>query len=143
MALQWNHSLETGVAEIDQQHMEFIDRINRSFDACRTGRSAQELRAPLVFLEEYVVVHFGEEERHMKATACPHYHEYKAQHDGLVRALAELKHQAATAGPGPSTQLSASRLLSDWLISHIGKFDRALGRHLCVRAAPPGAANNG
>ncbi|MBI5496386.1 MAG: hemerythrin family protein [Deltaproteobacteria bacterium] len=143
MALQWNDSLETGVAEIDHQHMEFIARINRIFDACRTGKSAQELRALLVFLEEYVVVHFGAEERHMKATAYPHYQEHKAQHDGFVHALAELKHQAATAGPGLSTQLSANRLLSEWLINHTGKFDRALGRHLCARAAPPSAPTAG
>ncbi|MBI5494612.1 MAG: hemerythrin family protein [Deltaproteobacteria bacterium] len=115
MALHWSSSLETGVAEIDLQHREFIARINRVFDACGKGQSAQELLSVLAFLEEYVVVHFGMEERHMKASGYPHYEQHKAQHDGFIRAFGELKREVDAGGAGLNARLSANRLLTEWL----------------------------
>ena len=63
--LEWNQSLATGIAEIDEQHKELFNRTNRLLSGMEENRDADQLRELFLFLDQYVVRHFGDEERYI------------------------------------------------------------------------------
>ena len=44
MSIEWSNSLATGVTEIDDQHREIFNRVNRLSEACSEGKGKEEER---------------------------------------------------------------------------------------------------
>jgi hemerythrin-like metal-binding protein len=84
MTIEWNDNLATGVSEIDAQHKELFKRINVLFEACSKRKGRAEVGNLLKFLEEYVVVHFGTEEKYMTMFNYPEYSSHKEEHTNFV-----------------------------------------------------------
>jgi hemerythrin len=87
------------------------------------------------FLEEYVVVHFGTEERYMDTYGYPMSAEHKREHEKFNDNLAGLKKQLEAEGPALLVLLAANRLLVDWMRNHIMCVDQQLGAFLKTRGA--------
>jgi hemerythrin len=131
MALRWKEDLTMGVAELDRQHRELFDCINRLLDACRVGKGSDQVQPVLQFLESYVREHFAEEERRMREAGYPLLALHKAQHDGFLVAFEDVKKDASS--PGLALTFGTNRLLTDWWINHISGTDREFGRYLAGR----------
>jgi hemerythrin len=66
MSLVWSDGLASGSEEIDNQHKELITRANRllaTFEG--DGMNRQEISKIIDYLTDYVVFHFGTEEKYM------------------------------------------------------------------------------
>jgi hemerythrin len=135
MAIVWTHDLATQVEEIDNQHRELFRRINALLDGCKEGRGKEEVRNVIGFLEEYVVAHFGEEERYMEKYHYPERRDHKAQHREFMENFAALKKQFDAEGPGVHIVISTNQIVVDWLQTHIRRRDKALGMFLQARLA--------
>ena len=127
MAIEWTTDLATGSAEIDHQHKTIFFRINEMLDACKQGKGRAKVESLIKFLEEYILTHFGEEERFMKKHGYPEYAAHKALHEEFKAQLAELKKQVATEGVGVHTVITTNQLVVNWFINHIRKVDTKLG----------------
>lgn len=125
MSLNWNDSLVTGVRQIDLQHQELIEIINELEAAHTAGRQAEALNEVLPRLGAYVLFHFGTEESLMSTVAAPaHAEKHRRQHDEFSDRVAELHTQ-----PIGDIDLGAFvAYLQRWLLEHIMKTDRELGR---------------
>lgn len=66
MNLNWDNNLATGIVNIDNQHKELFDRINKLLIAMKEGKGKDEVIGTLNFLEDYVIKHFTEEEEIQK-----------------------------------------------------------------------------
>ncbi|AEE95232.1 bacteriohemerythrin [Mahella australiensis] len=130
MAIQWDQSLSVGIDEIDNQHKELFSRVNALLDACNQGKGKQVVGEIIDFLGDYVVTHFGAEERYMQQYGYPDYDAHKAMHDGFIDSFSELKKKFESEGPGIQLVLLTNRTVVDWLINHIGNTDKALGGFL-------------
>ncbi len=133
MPIAWTSDLATGVDDIDDQHKELFRRINNLLAACTQGEGRKEVDKVIAFLEDYVIEHFSEEERHMNERSYPEYGRHKAQHLEFMENLRELKEQFETEGPGVHIVVSTNRMVIDWLTNHIRKEDKALGAFLRSR----------
>ncbi len=134
--MQWTEDLSVGVEEIDDQHKELFRRINALVDAIRRGECKDVIDGVLKFLEDYAVVHFAEEEAHMVRHRYPEYTLHKAQHAIYLKALMDLKRQAAQPrAHGGSYELSVmtNQVVVDWIIAHIANVDKKLGEFLKSR----------
>jgi len=127
MAIEWTTDLATGSTEIDNQHKTIFFRINDMLDACKQGKGRAKVESLIKFLEDYVLSHFGEEERFMKKHAYPDYAAHKALHEEFISQLAELKKQVAAEGVGVHTVVATNQLVVNWFINHIRKVDTKLG----------------
>lgn len=127
MAIQWKDSLATGVQEIDNQHKELFDAINKLFDACSQGKGKEEVDKVIKFLGDYVVLHFGAEEKLQKKFSYPEYNAHKEQHEKFISDFLELKKQIDTEGANARSVILINRVVVDWLIKHIGVSDKKLG----------------
>lgn len=130
MAMIWTDSLATGSPEIDKQHRELIERINRLLEAMKTGKSKDELKPTLDFLGQYVVSHFATEEKRMRETAYPERREHEKLHQDFVAEYRKLAARLQSEGATASLAIEVQQKVCDWLLRHIGQVDRKLGAHL-------------
>lgn len=134
MSLQWNDTLASGSSEIDTQHKELFARVNgllAAFDKSVVDR--QEISKIIQFLTEYVVFHFGTEEKHMDHFKYSSTTQHKAQHAQFVKTFMKLKERMLMEGINEQLGKETKELCVDWLINHIRYSDRALGMYLKLK----------
>jgi hemerythrin len=130
MKVEWHEGLSVGVEEIDRQHKLLLEKYNAFFAAYSEGRPDEEVIRLLGFLEEYVVVHFADEERLQQRIGFPDFQQHQKMHQELTRRVVELKERLVAHGPDPALVASTGLLLTGWLIEHISVMDRAIGRFM-------------
>ena len=130
MAIAWTAALAVGVEEIDTQHRELFYRLNSLLVAMQEGHGRTEIERTLQFLEEYVRVHFGAEEKLMLRHGYPAQpaQAHRKEHADFVRSFGELKSEFQAGGPSPVLVLKVQRSVCDWLLGHIGKTDLEFAR---------------
>jgi len=134
----WDQKLSVGIKEIDDRHRQLLGMLNKLRIAMTEGQGKAEIGKMIVFLEDYVVTHFNEEEQIMEQHQYPYVNEHKQAHQVFIKELAELKEKLRVLDShGNSTTNLAvylERRLSDWFIDHIGSKDRKLASFMSSRA---------
>ncbi len=133
MAIEWTPDLATSVSEIDDQHKELFKRIDSLITAWQQGKAVQEISQVIQFLADYVVFHFGNEERYMDKFGYSSTSQHKAQHEQFVKGFGRLKDRSLQEGPSKELIEDANQLLVDWLKNHIRYSDKALGLFLKLK----------
>jgi len=138
MGIPWTESLAVGIPEIDQQHQELFLRLERLLRGIVGGDRAEVGRL-LEFLGDYVVNHFGAEERWMIQSGYPDYSRHKAEHDRFLHDYLSMQVEFEQKGPTVLMGMRVNNWVADWLRQHIVGVDVALGRWLAGRVAPRGS----
>jgi hemerythrin len=133
--MEWTPDLSVGVDIIDDQHKELFRKINDLVAAIRQSVCKYKIGDVIKFLEDYVVFHFGEEEKYMARYSYPGYPAHKARHEEFKRNFRSLKKDLLKLEDGKkpgSYDLSVrtNQLVVDWILEHIAKTDKALGQFL-------------
>jgi hemerythrin-like metal-binding protein len=133
--MEWTKDLSVGIEEIDEQHKELISRINDLVDSVRQHVCKYKIGDVIKFLEEYIFVHFGDEEGLMKKYGYPDYPAHKAQHEYFIREFADLKIELEKLEGGKKRgsydlSVETNRIVVDWILDHIAKVDKRLGAYL-------------
>jgi hemerythrin len=129
MTQELDPSLVTGDAGIDDRHRELFARVAALLGASGE-RSRAEVSRLLDWLGDYVVSHFGEEERVMDATGYPGLAAHRAEHQRFVKEFAALYEEFKAEGPGPLFVVRVGNRVTSWLREHIYRTDRALAAYL-------------
>ncbi len=135
MRVEWTEALSTNFLEIDEQHKELIKRINTLLEACAGNKPREELGKVIVFLEEYVVIHFTNEENRMLDMEYPEYRQHKTEHAIFIERVADMKRKFESEGAGVDVLHLTTRTLMEWLDIHIRRTDRKLGTYLADYAS--------
>jgi len=136
MAIQWDKTLAVGVKVIDDQHQELFRRVNALLDGMMQAKGKEEVGKLLGFLKDYVVEHFGAEQRLMTQYRYPEFAKHKGQHDAFVKTFLEVNSEFEQKGPSGGLAIKLNSFVGAWLRDHIGNSDRALGAFLqSVKAA--------
>lgn len=130
MAIEWKEDLAVGIKEIDDQHKELFGKVGALFDACSAGKGKENIDPIIKYLQDYVVLHFGAEEKLMTKYAYSDYTAHKTQHDQFIKDFLNLKENIEKNGVSGLTIVQLNQTLVDWLIKHIRKTDKAFGAFL-------------
>ncbi len=134
--LEWKPDYETGVVELDTQHMVLFDNINRLGKLLENEQIERaEADYLLDFLRQYVVQHFQIEENCMARFRCPSHAKNKEQHAQLQTALARFNQDYEAFGPVKATLQRLHTTLVWWINSHILKVDTQLRSCVPMRKA--------
>jgi hemerythrin len=128
--MEWSQNLSVGVDEIDNQHKELINRVNKLHRAMKTEKKQEEILNILKFLEEYVIFHFHNEENLQLKYHYPLYLEHCEIHRNFIKVIKCIKKDIEVDGMNASTCILVSSTLSNWLINHICKADRDIGDYI-------------
>jgi hemerythrin len=134
MRLIWNADLATGVRQIDLQHQELIELINELESAHELGQNQLALAEVLPRLTSYALFHFGTEEGLMAKVAVntPYAQHHLNEHRLFAEKVAQLR--AETSADPAHTTAQLLNYLKSWLLEHIMKTDKALGKLLLTRS---------
>jgi hemerythrin len=130
MPILWTPKLAVGVPQIDDEHKELFDRVNRLLDAMALAKAREEVQPLLGFLADYVKVHFGGEQRLMQQYRYPAATEHLGQHAFFVAEFQGLAAEVQRAGPSALLTIKLNKLLCDWLRDHVGSTDKKFGEFL-------------
>lgn len=131
MNMEWSDTLSVGIAEIDSQHRELIDRMNTLFQALSDDQGSQEIVSAFSFLDDYVVTHFDTEERYMDRIArmggvYPQHDLHKAEHAAFVRDFREMQADLGDCAANPLFISEFKSWMKNWIILHVMKVDQGL-----------------
>ncbi|WP_448191528.1 bacteriohemerythrin [Azospirillum sp. sgz301742] len=121
-AIEWTTGMSVGSDTLDGHHRMIIDALNRLGPLIGQDGRADEIKDVLATLEEFVLVHFSEEEQQMRAAGYPDWRAHKELHDRMYDVVFALKSDIEHGRVPEAAKLQA--LLNDWLVSHILGEDR-------------------
>ena len=130
MGIKWRDSLAIGVEAIDNQHKELLHHFDLLLTACEEGKGIQELKTLLGFLDGYVKTHFNDEEALQLLWHYPDYEAHHKEHESFVERIKKLQLEIDREGVAVHHVIETNNLLFKWLIKHISKIDKELGRFL-------------
>lgn len=117
-AKKWSGRMTAGIHEIDADHRKIF-----AMAAGLTGAGNQlGVMASLHMLNNYVNIHFREEEALMQAEASPALAEHQAQHAWFRAQLFRLLEQAKGMSLDQVAQ-EVAQLIDGWLYAHVLEFD--------------------
>ncbi|MEI6560211.1 MAG: bacteriohemerythrin [Rhodospirillaceae bacterium] len=140
----WTQAMSVGRDSLDGHHQMIIDCLNRLHPLLGTSGRDAEVHAVIETLEDFVLVHFSEEEQLQRQIGYPDWRQHKAQHDAMYELVFKLKADLEH-GRTPDAQVLFA-ILNDWLVRHILGEDRKYIPYLdhpAERTAPLWTRANG
>ena len=133
-SFRWNSCFITGLADVDDQHHELVDVINR-FGAVlvsREGVAFSAIEAILQELAEYAEYHFTEEESLMVSAGLDprHITQHRAVHQNFFSEVSQLRDALSPDNPDAARYLL--QFLTHWLAYHILGSDRLMARQMAA-----------
>ena len=126
---QLTKNMETGVAKVDEQHRELINKINELITMGYQAFSKEETEKMIDLLGEYVVQHFADEEELQVQCDYPKYERHKKQHQDFVDDFLERKKEFHEKGTSSKFTLDLIVAVSNWIIKHIQGADVEFSRY--------------
>lgn len=120
---EWDKRLETGIEEIDDQHLELFRRIDRLELAIYDGKGTAELLYLVKYLEDYVLEHFKLEEQLMLEADYPDLLNHRNQHNEFKAACKECFTNCKERGADTYFAIEVDKKMREWWKNHIMKFD--------------------
>jgi len=120
--------MEIGVATIDEQHKELINRINTIITMGPQCLSKEETQKTLDLLGKYVMQHFNDEEALQKECNYPKYEWHKALHQDFIRDFNKLKEKFAEKGASFNFVIELNKCIVSWIVKHIKNVDVEFGK---------------
>ena len=120
--------MEVGVAKIDAQHKELVDRINAVTTMGVKSVSKEETQKTITLLGDYINKHFSDEEALHRQSNFPKADWHREQHRMYVGEFDKLKKEFIANGPSPAFTLGLSNSVIKWIVSHIKSADVEFGK---------------
>jgi len=114
-----------GEPEIDRQHQEMVETINRLNDAVRNNDTPEVIAHLFDELIAHAESHFAVEEQMMEKHGYPERGVHKNEHKRLIEEAHYLKEKLARGG-----ELLVLQSLKDWLLAHIIHVDKPFVEYL-------------
>lgn len=128
--MHWTPAMGVGIEKIDYQHKELFCLVNDLMDFVGEGKDSESFVLAFDFLEEYVVDHFGEEDKYMDMFSYPGAKAHKEQHALFRKTLGNLKERYEEFGATEPFLKVLQSQLAAWIMTHIKNVDKKLGEFL-------------
>jgi len=129
----WKEKYKIGVELIDSQHKELFNRV---YDFLSTMQSKgdwdeklEKVKETMNFMQEYVVVHFNDEEAYQDEIGYPEREEHKKVHADFRSTINNYVEIFNKQGFSEELVQQFGAKLMTWLIMHVCKADKKIGEY--------------
>ena len=129
--LEWRKEFETGVPDVDHEHRELVDLINRMHDEMATAEDRASTQEFLGEVFARIAAHFALEESIMRKHNYDEYAEHKAEHERLLDDIRDIMDEFESRGAGDYGD-ALSKTVRDWFVNHFKSKDARLHKKLGV-----------
>lgn len=130
MAIAWTEDLSVGITLIDEQHKALFRAVDDLSEAMWKGEGKDALSKLVTFLADYVIEHFGAEEKLMAKHDYPLYEGHRGLHIKFLQEFAEFRAKFEAGEVTTELVIKVLDETCDWLRVHIKGTDKALGKFL-------------
>jgi len=130
----WNQRFETGIGEVDEQHLRLVELVNRIVNLVTESKDDEAaIDAILGELGEYASYHFDEEESLMEERGVDrrHIEHHQRQHSQFIDQVGQMWDSRHTL-KRPAEAIGD--FLSSWLSSHILEEDQSMAQQIVLIA---------
>jgi hemerythrin len=113
--LVWRDKFIIGIPEIDKQHLQLAELINKVIDSHVSGVSRQKLGAMIGAMVDHAIFHFGFEESLQEHAGYPFLKAHKKSHVQFAKRIAEFQSRF---NAGEDIVKYIDGLLVEWLTDH-------------------------
>ena len=128
--LAWSPELATGDPLIDTQHQQLFAAANALYDAHRSGKGRKEVEQTMVFLVDYTINHFVEEEMFMQTHDYPEYLAHKELHEAFKDVAQALMQKLFQDGPSDAFINEVYVAVGEWLLNHVRGEDLRIAAYI-------------
>ena len=96
----------------------------------KQGTAKDEVVRLIEFLDKYVVIHFGVEEKYMIDYNYTGYSLHKTKHEWFKKEFSDIRIKLDAEGITPDVIMLSNNLLITWFSNHIRSIDMMLGSFL-------------
>lgn len=125
--LDWNTSLDLGVAAMDAEHKELVAAMNKIHELDARGTDKATVDAAIQKLVALTKKHFADEERHMTTIGFPDLKRHALIHTDMLKKVTT-HYEAFLAGSGKVDKAFFDFLVY-WLGAHIRGIDKRYAEH--------------
>jgi len=126
--IEWKDTYATGIPDVDHEHRELIDLINKLYEAMSGENASITVMDFLGEIYAHVSAHFALEEKIMRARKYDHYKEHKADHEELLDELRDLMDDFEENDRYNDEAFAAS--IEHWFTNHFKTRDARLHKYL-------------
>ena len=129
--IEWRKEFETGIPDVDHEHRELVEIINRLHDHIESGVDRSHITEFLGEVFAKIAAHFALEESIMRKFAYDEYEAHKAEHERLldeIRDIMDAQHDDPSSAYGDSLSFT----VRDWFVNHFKSKDARLHKKLGV-----------
>jgi methyl-accepting chemotaxis protein len=120
---RWDDSFVSGIRLIDSRHKRLFEAVNRLIDACEQGKGKEELAKSLIFLSDYTVKHFSEEEALQQKYGYAEYPAHRQLHENFKKTVRDFAAELDSNGPSEELIEKLKKEVGGWLVTHIKAVD--------------------
>jgi len=118
--IEWTKELSVKVKEIDDQHKNLINLINRAHALSEKKSPKEDLNSLLDEVIEFTRIHFSTEEKYFEKFDYPGKEEHEEEHIKLIQKVLKFKTKQEK---GQDITHDLLEFLKDWLKDHLMKMD--------------------
>ncbi|KOA18648.1 bacteriohemerythrin [Clostridium homopropionicum DSM 5847] len=132
--MMWKDKYKVGVSLIDTQHEELFKRVSEFIEAVQSNDNWEakldKVKETMVFMQEYVVIHFNAEEAYQEKINYPDIENHKKIHRDFKKMITDYIAVLKQNGyPEKIVQELGGKLMA-WLIMHVAKTDQQIGEYV-------------
>lgn len=132
--MMWKEKYKIGVPLIDQQHEELFRRVSDFIQTIRQEgvweSKLEKVKETMAFMQEYVVVHFADEEAYQAQINYPDLENHKIIHAKFKEAVNGYVKRLEEEGFTEELMNEFGGKLMAWLIMHVAATDQKIGEYV-------------
>ena len=127
----WKESFRIGVELVDTQHKELFQKIGELLKGINASveKNKQECIRAILFLKDYSVKHFAEEEAYQKSIGYPEFESHRGQHEKFIRTVLDHEKNMIKSDFDEKDVKEFTGMLIAWLLYHVADSDQKIGRY--------------
>ena len=125
--IEWKREYETGNAEIDHEHRQMIERLNRFFALVGEDAPTSQIIEELGDIYAWISAHFALEENIMRTRNYDHYQNHKDDHERLLDDIRDIMDDCQS-GKFNRFDDTIRQRMEDWFVGHFKSKDSRLHR---------------
>jgi hemerythrin-like metal-binding domain len=130
----WKEKYRVGVGLIDRQHEELFRRVTDFVETLRAPgeweQKVTKVNETLVFMKDYVVTHFRDEEAYQEGIGYPGLEEHCKIHNDMMQYVNDIAAQYEREGYNEKLMQQFAGKLIAWLINHVAVSDQKIAEYV-------------
>ena len=131
--MMWKDKYSIGIELIDEQHKELFKRVSDFLQTVESKDSwedkLEKVKETMAFMQEYVIVHFDDEEAYQEQIGYPDIENHKIAHFKFKEGVNDYVRIFEEEGFNEEKIQEFGGKLMAWLIMHVGKMDQMIGEY--------------